>query len=88
MSQFGFLDFISPGFDIIKGVFIVGRGANHEGVTIYELDFTVDIEVVITGGIMDFNVDLLVLDVLFTPVDIENGWPVFIAEGVVNVVLD
>ena len=87
-SNLGLLNFFLPIFDIIKGVFTVGGCANHKGVRILELGLAVDTEMLVTWSIVDFDLDLPILDVLGPPVDIEDGRLVFLAEDVVNVVPD
>ena len=67
---------------------VVRCDANHEHVRILVLNLTIDTEMLITGGIVDLDLDLLLLDVLDAPVDIEYGRFVILGKAVVQVVRD
>ena len=67
---------------------VVRCDANHEHVRILVLNLTIDTEMLVTGGIVNLDLDLLLLDVLDAPVDIEHGRFVILGEAVVQVVRD
>ena len=67
---------------------VIGGDANHVYVGILILNFSVDTKVLITRGIVDFYINLLIIDLLFTPVNVENSRFVVIIEEAVHVAMD
>ena len=67
---------------------VVRGDANHEHVSVLVLDLTIHAEMLVTAGVVNFDFDLLLLDVLDAPVDIEHGRFVILGEAVVEVVRD
>ena len=70
--------------DIIEGVLVVCGDANHEYVSILVPTFSIDAKVLITRGIVDFYLNLLlILGVPSSPVNVENSRFVVVVEAVV-----
>ena len=67
---------------------VVRGDANHEHVSVLVLDLTIHAEMLVTAGVVNFDFDLLLLDVLDAPVDIEHGRFVILGKAVVQVVRD
>lgn len=65
---------------------VVRGDANHEHVGVLVLHLTIHAEMLVTAGIVNFDLDLLLLHVLDAPVDIEHGRFVILGETVVEVV--
>ena len=63
-------DLSLPILNVIEAVFIVGSHANHEDICVTVLRLSIDSEMLVTTGVMDFDLDLPFLYVLCTPVDI------------------
>ena len=88
LERFGLLDFLPPFSDTLEGVMAVGGDTNHENVSVLELILTVDTLIIVTGGIVDFGLDLVLLNFSVQPYDIENGRLVVLAVVVVEVPRD
>ena len=65
-------DFFLPLIDMLKGYGLVDCHADNEDVCLVILDLSVDIEMLITTGIVDLDIDCLALDILCAFVYIEN----------------
>jgi len=62
--------------------------AAYEAISFLVMCLLVEAEVLITTGIVDFNIDLLLLDTLDAPVDIEHCWLVVIRKLIVQEIDD
>lgn len=67
---------------------VVRGDTNHENVGVLVLHLTIHAEMLVTAGIVNFDLDLLLLHVLDAPVDVEHGRFVILGEAVVEVVRD
>ena len=84
--MFDTLDLSLPSLNALKRVYVVGAHANHEHVCTLVLSLTIDTEMSITTGIVNLNLDLPLLYILDTLVDIQHGGLVFIGETILEVV--
>lgn len=78
----------SPFLHTVEGVSVVHSNTNEEAVCIVEADLAVDTEVIIAASIVDLQVDLLPLVVLFALEDVEHGRHEVLRENLLLVVND
>ena len=77
-----------PPIYVLKRFFVVASYANHEAVSTPVLHFSVDAEVLITTGVMNLNLELVLLNSLYAAIHIQHGRLVVLRERIVEVVGD
>ena len=77
------LNFCLPARDIVEGLRLVARDANHEDVSILILHLSINAEVLVTRRVMNLKLDLLPTYILDAYVDVEDGRFVIVIVSIV-----
>ena len=83
---FDFLNFCLPSVDALQWVLIINSDADHKAVCVLVLDFAINSELVVAAGVVDFDLILLLLNILDAAVHVKDSWLVVLRELVEQVV--
>ena len=82
------MDLSLPSAHVFQGLLIVAGHADHECVSVLVLYLAVDTEVLVTTGIVDLELELLILDILKASEHIKHSRFVVIVVRIVQVIRD